>query len=391
MPHLFTTLFLLAGLSGTLLQAQSYKEVIVPFYSESIRLAYNPEMLSVEAPKLDDEPLIEYFHQLSNTPYDVLLGSLRRVTEVFHLNDWMYYQLMGSTLKKLYGSERVLEIELAKWFLLSQSGFDTRLGYLNGEVFVFVHVKDDIFETPMIEDRKRTFINLSSIGKGKKKQEPLFLLNFAPNPRGKAFSFKLRTLPGLRPDTKDVRVKFLQEGQWESIDVTVDQNVQKLMSSYPIISEREYINIPFSSTLAKSLIPELKRRIAGKSDWEAVSLLAAFTRSAFEYKEDKEYFGISKPMAAEELFLYPYSDCEDRSALFYNLVDSLLGLPMVVIAYTDHLTIGVALPQTRPGAFLHEGKAYYICDPTGPMSSSQIGVAPQGYERAPFKILMTTE
>ena len=35
-------------------------------------------------------------------------------------------------------------------------------------------------------------------------------------------------------------------------------------------------------------------------------LLAAFTRSSFAYKEDKEYFGYSKPMVAEEVFLYPF-------------------------------------------------------------------------------------
>lgn len=163
------------------------------------------------------------------------------------------------------------------------------------------------------------------------------------------------------------------------------------MAEYPLIDEAEYLDIPFSATLSASLFPQLEQLLAGKSEWEKAELLAAFTRSSFAYKEDKEYFGYSKPMAAEEVFLYPYSDCEDRSALYIRLAEELLGLPMIALAYPDHLTVGIALPRTKNGFVRYKGEAYYICDPTGPANSAEVGVVPAGYENAPFEVIRKYE
>ena len=118
-----------------------------------------------------------------------------------------------------------------------------------------------------------------------------------------------------------------------------------------------------------------------------LEIITAFTRSAFNYKTDENHFGRSKPMIREEVFYYPYSDCEDRVAVFFGLVKELLNLPMLVIAFPDHLTIGVALDQPIGPAIRHKGKKYYICDPTGPNNSYEIGRIPKGYERKSFEIL----
>ena len=83
-------------------------------------------------------------------------------------------------------------------------------------------------------------------------------------------------------------------------------------------------------------------------------------------------------MIADEVFFYPYSDCEDRSALFYALVRELLDLPMIVVAFPDHLTVAVSLEEELPGAVIsYQGRRYYICDPTGPVNSSEIGIFPK--------------
>jgi len=94
-------------------------------------------------------------------------------------------------------------------------------------------------------------------------------------------------------------------------------------------------------------------------------------------------------MIGDELFHYPYSDCEDRSALFYYLVDELLHLPMIVVAYEDHLTIAVATTKSIGKPIYFENKNYFICDPTGPNNSEEIGHAPIGYRNKAFEILKT--
>lgn len=367
--------------------AQDHQETTIAFYSESLRVIYSPSILSVSKPSVNDRALVQHFQALSQTDYTPLLRSLSQARKVFQLNDWLYYKLMRKVLDQLYADRSPLEKELACWFLLSQAGYDTRLAYLGEKAFVYAYSQDAVFEAPVIEDKGRHFVNLTNIRNGGGKQQALYLLNFNPNPQGQAFSFQLDKLPLLRPVEKLVKARFLFQRQWHELDVKADETIREFMSEYPLIDEARYLDVPLSPTLSASLLPQLRQLLKGKSEWEAAEFLAAFTRSAFAYKEDKDHFGYSKPMVAEEVFLYPYSDCEDRSALYIRLAQELLRLPMIALAYPDHLTVGVALPQTRSGFIRHKGQAYYICDPTGPVDSEQVGEIPKGYEDSPFEII----
>lgn len=366
---------------------QSYQETSIPYYSETLRVAYNTEMLSLQLPEVSERGLIQQFNNLAKSDYTTLLRSMQQARKLFQLNDWLYYQLIRKTTDKLYHTQPPPARELACWFLLSQSGFDTRLAYKDDDVFVFVYTQDAVFEAPLIEDKGRNYVNLTNIHSGNNQQRALYLLDFQPNPKGHAFSFQLKLLPLLRPTVVEKQVRFPFKGKRYQIKVLADETIRQYMNDYPLIDEAAYLDIPFSPGLSGSLLPQLSKLLEGRNEWEATELLAAFTRSAFAYKEDKECFGHSKPMAAEEVFLYPFSDCEDRTALFVRLVDTLLHLPMVVIAYPGHLTVGVALPQGRPGFFRYQGRAYYICDPTGPQNSETIGQAPEGYKDSPFEII----
>jgi hypothetical protein len=183
------------------------------------------------------------------------------------------------------------------------------------------------------------------------------------------------------------QISFPYKGITYQFPIQVNQTIVEIMEDYPYFSESQYLEVPLSNITFNSLIPQLKEVLAGKSHSDAVQLLAAFTRSSFEYKEDKSFFGKSKPMIADEVLYYPYSDCEDRSALFYQLVKTLLDLPMVAIAYEDHLTIGVNSQELKGDAVWFKGKPYYICDPTGPANSDIIGKFPLGYENKSFDII----
>ncbi|MCB0557505.1 MAG: hypothetical protein H6573_25860 [Lewinellaceae bacterium] len=368
-------------------RAQDDKEVMIPFYSESLRITYNPSLLLPAKPAINDRALTQYFHALSKTEYSPLLRSLSQAKKLFQLNDWLYYQLMRKVLDELYAGRSQVEKELACWFLLSQAGYDTRLAYLGEEAFVYVYSQDAVFEAPVIEDKGRQFVNLTNIRTGGGKQRALYLLNFQPSAQGHAFSFQLNELPLLRPREVPVTLRFLFRGQWNELEVKADQTIRQYMAEYPLIDEAQYLDVPLSPTLAASLLPQLRRFVKDKSEWEIAELLAAFTRSSFAYKEDKEYFGYSKPMVAEEVFLYPFSDCEDRSALYVQLCREFIGLPMIVLAYPDHLTVAIALPQTKSGFVRYKNKAYYICDPTGPVNSAVVGEIPEGYENTPFEII----
>lgn len=62
---------------------------------------------------------------------------------------------------------------------------------------------------------------------------------------------------------------------------------------------------------------------------------------------------------------YPYSDCEDRSIFFANLVRHLLGLNVVGLDYPGHIATAVKFDTPVPGdSITYQNARYVICDPT---------------------------
>jgi hypothetical protein len=73
------------------------------------------------------------------------------------------------------------------------------------------------------------------------------------------------------------------------------------------------------------------------------------------------------------------------------LVKELIDLPMIIVAYSDHLTIGVKLKNNQGKLLHHNGETYTICDPTGPNNSDKVGIYPKGYERKSYEIIGSYE
>ena len=275
-------LYLLLSTASLTAWAQENQELMVPFYSETLRVTYNSSLLVPEKPAVNDRALAQHFQALSKTNFSPLLRSLSQAKKVFQLNDWFYFQLMRKTLSQLYEGRSDIEKELTCWFLLSQAGYDTRLAYLGEEVFVYVYTEDAVFEAPVIEDQGRQFVNLTEIRTGGGRQRALYLLNFQPNPQGNAFSFKLTNLPSLRPRETSVKIRFRFQGQWHELNVKADGAIREYMADYPLIDESQYLDVPFSPTLSSTLLPQLRQLTKGRAEWEIAELLAALTRSSFE-------------------------------------------------------------------------------------------------------------
>jgi hypothetical protein len=366
---------------------QAAEEVHIPFYSETITLPYDKGMDLPMNIKIEDPVLTQYYQQLERTNYQPLLRTLLEIQSEKQLNDWLFYELMEKAVSKILAHRSDLRKQLTLWFLLSKAGFDTRLTYIKGHVFVYVYTIEELFEVPMVEENDRTFANLTSIGAKRKTRSALYMLNFKPNPKGKSFNFYLRKLPKLKASPIALQLEFTHRDTRHTLELEADQTAKAIMQSYPLMHEAQYLQIPFSSIAESSLFPKLKKLLTGKTKAEAIEILVAFTRSSFRYKEDKSFFGYSKPMIAEEVFLYPYSDCEDRVALLFTMVKQLLDLSMVVIAYEDHLTLAIEIPNMRGDAVKYKDRIFYFCDPTGPVDSHEIGRIPYGYEEKSFDII----
>ncbi|MEM9928464.1 MAG: hypothetical protein AAF840_01470 [Bacteroidota bacterium] len=383
-------IFLLAGSSTPRLGTPAnYNRFELPFYAQDIRVVYDPAMVINDPGPLTNTSIRNAYRQVLRKPHRVLLNSLLEAKQRYELNDFLFYKLARTSLKVVYSNADRNAREITLFRMLIDAGFDARLTFRGNEVFVNVYTKEDLFEVPIIDAGGRPYANLSCLDGGCNGRQRLYIFDEQPNPHGRSFGFQLRKWPalGVQPTVKAMRFNY--HGVQRSMEVTFDQTMIDIMRDYPFIHEYCYLETPLSPTLRKSLLPQLRRYLEPLDERGRIELLASFTRSAFNYKEDNEYFGHSKPMVPEELFGYSFSDCEDRSALFFALVRDLLNLPMAVVAYDDHLTIAVGSDALRGDGFTYAGQRYVFCDPTGPKDSSRVGQIPPGYENKKFQIIGT--
>ncbi|PPK85671.1 hypothetical protein CLV84_2574 [Neolewinella xylanilytica] len=366
----------------------NYQRFSLPFYAQPVAVTFDPAMLVDEPATLSNVSIRHTYNQLEKRPTQVLLNHLLAAKGQYQLNDFLFFKLARRTLHSIYGGQSPLVQNITLYKLLIDSGFDARLTFRGDKLFVNVYTTEDLFEVPIIQSNGRTYANISCLAGDCKGRQRLYIYNEHPNPRGKSFGFQLKQWPQLAEQPTDKSLEFNYHGVPQKIDVTFDKTMVDIMTDYPFIHEYCYLDTPLSPTLSASLLPQLETFMQGMDTQQKLELLTSFTRSAFAYKEDNEYFGRSKPMVPEELFGYSYSDCEDRSALFFALVRDLLDLPMAVIAYDDHLTVAVG--TDIPGdSFNYKGQRYLFCDPTGPRNSSRVGQVPPGYEDKSFTVIGT--
>lgn len=359
----------------------------IQFFEDQIQVDYAANMLIEEPAKLDNSSIDRVYHQLASLPLEVLLNSLLARKAEYQLNDFLFYKLVRNSLAAIYGGKSYRAREISLFVLLAKAGYDVRLTYRNNRAYVNVHTNDELFEVPIIDYNGRTYANISCLNGECSGRQSLYIYRRHPNPQGKAFGFKLEQWPTLSAQPIARPLEFNYHGAKQQLEIEFDQTMVDIMADYPFIHEYCYLETPLSPTLSASLLPSLRKLIAPLSEQEQLELLASFTRSAFVYKEDHEFFGRSKPMVPEEVFSYAFSDCEDRSALFFALVRDLLDTPMAVVAYEDHLTVAVASDHIPGDSFSYNGRRYVFCDPTGPSGSSRIGEIPPGYEDEAFQII----
>ena len=355
----------------------------IGFFANQVPIEYAPDMVIEVNSELNNSSLDRIINRLESKPLNVLLNSLLEQKKTLQLNDFLFYKLAQQSVAVIYKGQQTNARTLTLFSLMARSGYDVRLTYRKDKAFLNIHTEEDLFEVPIIDHSGRAYANISCLNGSCKARQSLYIYRRQPNPKGRSFSFKLDQWPLLdaKPTLRPLTFNF--HGVTQKLDVQFDQTMVDIMSDYPFIHEYAYLDTPLSPTLSKSLLPPLRRMLAQLSEREQLELLVSFTRSAFLYKEDNEYFGRSKPMVPEELFSYDFSDCEDRSALVRELLDT----PMAVIAYDDHLTIAVASETIMGDHFDYQGKRYVFCDPTGPSGSSRIGEIPPGYENKSFQII----
>ncbi len=320
------------------------------------------------------------------------IQEIRSIQHEYRLNDWLLYQFLNNFTAQNCTESDENGRELILFSILEQLDFDIELAYQKQLLFIYAASEEKIYNVPYVTLNGASYYNITAFRKRKQVDSDSIYLSDHKIKRGKRlFSFNLKSPPLLTPSVIEANVLFSYKGEPFRIRTVVDSNVKLILKSHPILDETVYFEYPLSEAFQNDFISQMKVIINEKSLLDRISFLLAFTRSGFRYEKDEEAFGESRPLVAEAVFQYSYSDCEDRTALFFQLAKQLIGLPMIIIAFEDHVTVGIAIPNFEGEHVLFEGKAYFICDPTGPNTSSEMGVFPYGYSDMPFEIILSSD
>ena len=379
---------LLFSWSGQILAAPQTTSLI--FYTESISLKYEHSIILDAEVKTNEASIQSFYNQLEELPFRPLLLQLSRYSKKLELNSYLYSELVKDVVQTIYPDKSQNYKTLINWYLLSKVGLDVRLTHAGPNIYLYSYTREEVYNVPIIKLGNKEFVNLTNLkNNNSTRTNSFYVVEFTPNPYGAPMSFKLDKLPKFAPQPLEKELVFAHRNELYRFEITIDETLIRLMQEYPLINPSFYIRTPLSQTMKETLVPKLKELIDKKDTQEAVQLLLSLTRTAFEYKTDVENFGKNKPMIPDEVLFYTASDCEDRSALFYTLVKELLDLPVIVVDYPEHLTVGVALPQNIGKPLYYRGRQYTICDPTGPSNTDALGIYPEGYEELPYKVALS--
>ena len=275
--------------------------------------------------------------------------------ERFDLNDWGYYKLVQCAISSLDIS--FSESILIQWVLLLKSGYDVKIGYNSNDIFLLVPFNEMVFEWFYeINDIPYYVLPIS-----KSVRPPDSLIIHTNKYGGSNMTLVLDNLPQI--GTEQISKTALNE-----IMISVQKNEELLdfLDEYPSCSDLSvFFNAPVSQGIAEGCRLFVQRQQVDTSIIAQISSLLIFVQKSFKYKTDKEQFGTEKYLFADQLFQYPYSDCEDRSVLFCRLIKQLTGRDCIGLIFPGHVAAAVDIPQFDNGNYLKvNGKNFVVCDPT---------------------------
>lgn len=329
---------------------------------------------------LDENGIADAYEALCSSDYKPLLAECMQIKKDLQLNDWGVFTLIKQ-IADAYCSKPNESIVMQQ-FLLNEMGYKARMARkaTENEMMLFVATDCRIYARPYITLNGQEYYNLNG---GNEHCQFYMCQKDSPKARNN-IGMRLHNAPNF-PGAVATST-HQAKGSAATVTVSVPKLLMDFYTSYPQCDYSVYFNAPVNSAMEKKILSSLAPLVQGKSEADAANILINFVQTAFRYKTDDEQFGFEKPFFVEELFYYPYSDCEDRAMLYSYLVRKLLGLDVVLLDYPEHIATAVRFNGNVGGDYLMVGgQKYTVCDPT--YIGASIGMTMPRYKKVAAKVL----
>ena len=329
---------------------------------------------------LNENAIADAYEALCNSDYKPLLADCAQIRKDLRLNDWGVFTLVRQVADTYCGTAN--ESIVMQQFLLNEMGYKARMARKAKEdkMMLFVATDCSIYAHPYITLNGQNYYNLSG-----NNEQCQFYMCQKDSPKAKnSVGMQLKEAP-LFPGTV-VSSTHQAKGSAARVTVDVPKALMDFYKDYPQCDYSVYFNAPVNAAMENRILSSLAPLVQGRNEAYAANILINFVQTAFQYQTDGQQFGYEKPFFVEELFYYPYSDCEDRAMLFSYLVRKLLGLDVVLLDYPEHIATAVRFNGNVSGDYLMvNGRKYTVCDPT--YIGASIGMTMPRYKTVSAKVL----
>lgn len=329
------------------------------FYGEAIQVRYSNGLLKASTISVTDKyGIAKSWEALSKSPYKSILSDLYNKKEELQLPDYGYLLLVESFIEELDISPSAQEIY--KWFFLVKSGYEARIGLLSESPVLIIGSYGKMYGKRYYGNGGVSYYVLSSM------QGKLESYQTDEEQEGNMFDFSISEEIRLPLNARERSFSYSTKGG-KSIKFSVyyNANISDLLNEFPQVDLAYYLSSSSSDLLNKSLKKSLSPFLEGLSETEKLKFLLEFSQKGFQYKSDTRQFGKERAMYPEEVFVHPFSDCEDRVALLAYLIRNFIDVPTIAIGFPQHVALGVRLQSPSFGeSVVHKGYTFTFCDPT---------------------------
>lgn len=366
--------------------------VSIGFYGQTLTLPFSSK-LNLHATGSREADCAAYFRAFAqcSTEAHALWQAVEKQATAFGLNEWGHFCMVRSVAETVFKNtdERVL---FSFCLLRNQGGYKVKLarGCESGNLTLLLAIDNskDVFSYSYftMDDADRR-VKYYAVYGGGKARESVYTYTFQEQDsrlREMGLDFtrslcigrcdKNRTLRGSKQDT-ELRLPY------NSANLSYLDGVP--MTVFPV-----YFQAPVPPETQRALQVWTDRLKHNHTQAELVALLLDFVQTAFLYKTDEDQFGYEKYFYPEEVIGYPYSDCEDRAALFAWLVTTFAGAPVIGLQYEGHVATAVSFDDDtslRGDFFSYGGRKYFMCDPT--YYNASIGMTMPQYKGKTPKVI----
>ena len=370
----------------TLDDMEESNEVYINFYGKRMTFML-PYDLRIMAQSTKESSIAKYYETMRTRDMDhVLQKELDKAVASMGLNDWGYFALLRAISEKAFTqmNDRVLFC----FYMLHSHGFKARVarGQQSGQLKLLLALdnKKEVYSY--------TFFVINNVkyyavyGGGQKGENAYSYNEKADDSRLKDIGLDFKHTLNIAPCDK-TRTLHLAKTK---TDIVLPYSTSHLRyyDEIPLTVIPVYCKAALAPETEAAMTQTFSALSKKYNKVQLVDIILNFVQTAFQYQIDEKQFGHEKYFFPEEVIGYPYSDCEDRAALFAWLVKRYTGCEVVGVLYPDHLATAVYFGEgvNVPGkGFNKDGRHYVFCDPTYP--NAPIGTLMQKYEGKEYEVV----